>query len=52
MKILEKVDAIKIIGIAGTVLGMAATLLSGYASEKNMEKTINEKVNEAMKNCK
>ena len=54
MKILEKVDAIKLIGIAGTVLGIASTLISGYASEQNLNKIVNEKVEEAMKmkNCK
>lgn len=48
----NKIDVIKIIGIVGTVMGMTATLLSNYANDKTMEKTINEKVNEALKNRK
>lgn len=48
----NKVDVVKIIGIAGTVLGMAASLLSDYSSKKNMEKIIDDKVNEALKNRK
>lgn len=48
----NKVDVIKIISTAGMVLGMVGTLLSNYAGEKNMEKTVSEKVNEALKNHK
>lgn len=44
----EKIDVVKVINIAGTVLGIAATLLSSYANNKNMEKEIDKKVFEAL----
>lgn len=48
MKNSDKV--IKVLGVVSTVMGVAATLMSSYASDKNMERTIEEKVNEAIKN--
>lgn len=48
MKNSDKV--IKILGVVSTVMGVTATLLSSYTSEKNMELTIEKKVNEALKN--
>lgn len=39
---------IKILGLAGTVLGVVATLMSDYAEDKKMDEKINEKVNEAL----
>lgn len=44
-----KVDAIKIVGVAGAALGIAATLLSNWSSDKKMDATISEKINEALK---
>ncbi len=41
---MKKNDMIKILSITGTILGMAGSALSSYASDKNMEKLINEKV--------
>ena len=45
---MKKIDMVKILSITGTILGMAGTALSSYASDKNMEKLINEKVIEAI----
>ena len=45
---MKKIDMIKILSITGTILGMAGSALSSYASDKNMEKLINEKVKEAI----
>ena len=45
---MKKIDMIKILSITGTILSMAGTALSGIASDKNMEKLINEKVKEAI----
>lgn len=42
----EKV--IKIIGGVATAVGVVATLVSGWASDKKMEATIEEKVNKAL----
>lgn len=38
----------KFIGLAGMVLGFAATAISNYATNKEQEKVIEEKVNEAL----
>lgn len=43
-----KVNTTKLLGIAGTVLGIGATLLSSYVNEKQQEETIDKKVNEAL----
>ena len=45
----KKIEWTKIIGIAGMVLGFAATAISNYATSKEQEKVIEEKVNEALK---
>ena len=39
---------VKILGIAATVVGMGATLLSDWVNEKKMDEKIEEKVNEAL----
>lgn len=44
----KKFDAVKLIGIAGMLLGGVATLISSWSQEKQMEQTIEEKVNEAL----
>jgi hypothetical protein len=41
-------NLIKVLGIAATALGMAATLLSDWVNEKKMDEKIEEKVNEAI----
>ena len=45
---MKKIDMVKILSITGTILSMAGTALSSYASDKNMEKLISEKVKEAI----
>lgn len=44
----KKLDVIKLIGLAGMALGGLATMITGYAQERTMERTIEEKVNEAL----
>lgn len=39
---------IKILGIAATVIGMGATLITDWVNEKKMDEKIEEKVNEAL----
>lgn len=38
---------IKILGIAATAIGMGATLITDWVSDKKMDEKIEEKVNEA-----
>lgn len=37
-----------LLSIAGTLLGVGATLISSYVNEKQQEETIDRKVNEAI----
>lgn len=46
-KMKKKCDWIKLITLAGTGLGFAATMISNWASNKEQEAMIEEKVNEA-----
>lgn len=46
----HKIDVTKVLGIGGTILGLAATLVSGYSSKKEMEKTVAEEVAKALAN--
>lgn len=39
---------IKVLGIAATVVGMGATLLTDWVNEKKMDEKIEEKVNKAL----
>lgn len=39
---------LKMIGMTGILLSGAATLIGGWVQEKQMEETIEEKVNEAL----
>ena len=48
MKTFKNVDAIQLATLAGSVLTLAGTLLSGYASGKKLDATIDEKVAEAI----
>lgn len=43
-----KNGALKLIAIAGTGLGFAATLISNYATSKEQEILIEEKIDEAL----
>ena len=44
----KKIDVVKVVSITGTVLGLAATLLTGWSQQKNIEKNIAEKVIEVI----
>lgn len=39
---------IKVIGIAATIIGMGATLITDWVDEKKMDEKIEQKVNEAL----
>lgn len=39
---------IKVLGLAASVVGVAATLLSDWVNEQKMDEKIEEKVNEAI----
>lgn len=41
-------NLIKILGIASTIVGIGATLVSEWVNEKKMDEKIEEKVNEAL----
>ena len=41
-------NLIKILGIAATIVGIGATLVSEWVNEKKMDEKIEEKVNEAL----
>ncbi|MFI3115342.1 MAG: hypothetical protein R3Y12_04285 [Clostridia bacterium] len=41
-------NLIKFVGISSTILGIGATLISGWVEDKKMEEKIEEKVNEAL----
>lgn len=41
------IDVVKIIGLIGLALGTLATAVSQYAQEKEMERLIEEKIEEA-----
>lgn len=45
---MKKIDALKVLGLAATGLGILATMISNYVSNKEMEKTVEEKVAEAL----
>lgn len=40
--------SIRVLGIAATIVGMSATLISSWVDEKKMEEKVEEKVNEAL----
>ena len=44
----NKIDIVRIIGVAGMILGGAASLLSGWANEKKMEQAVDKKVQAAL----
>ena len=47
---MKKIDIVKVVNIVGTVLGIASTLLSGWAGQKATKDTIAEQVAEALAN--
>ena len=48
MNITDKTNIIKILGVAATVIGMGATLLTDWVNDKKMDEKIAEKVLEAI----
>ena len=42
------VDLVQVAGLAGSILTITATLLTNYAGEMKLDKTIEEKVAEAL----
>ena len=44
----ETLINLRLIGVAGMVLGAVATMISNYAQEQEMKRTVEEKVNEAL----
>lgn len=44
----KKVSTLKVLGIAATVVGMAASLFSDWVGDKKMDDKIEEKVCEAI----
>ncbi len=48
MNITDKSNIIKILGVAATVIGMGATLLTDWVNDKKMDEKIAEKVLEAI----
>lgn len=46
----NKDKIIQIIGVTGTILSVVATLLNSWSQDKNMERLVETKVNEALKN--
>lgn len=48
MKTLKNLDMVQVAGIAGSMLTIAATLLTGYSNEKKLDAKIEEKVAEAL----
>lgn len=45
---MKNLNAVRLISLAGMALAGVATLVTGYAQNKQMEETIEEKVNEAL----
>jgi hypothetical protein len=48
MKTLKNLDMVQVASLAGSVLTVAATLLTGYANDKKLDSKIEEKVAEAL----
>ena len=48
----KKINWTKVAGVAGTVLGLAATLASNWSQEKAMDSKINEAVSKALSDKK
>lgn len=45
---MKKFNKFKLIGIVGTALGLASTLIANYADDRVMEETVKEEVNKAL----
>jgi hypothetical protein len=47
-KFKKKIDVVSIVGFAGAALAFVATQISSWSQQKEMERTVEEKVNEAL----
>lgn len=45
---MKKFNGVKVVGIVGTVLGVAATLVSNWTQQKTMDETIKKEVEKAL----
>ena len=45
---MKKINMVKFVGLLGTGLGLAATLLSNYSQQSEMKKTVEEEVAKAL----
>ena len=43
-----KIDTVKVVGLLGGAFALVGTALTGYANDKKMDNTINEKVAKAI----
>lgn len=48
----SKKDLVQLVGVLGTLLGVASTLITSYCNDKTMERMVEDKIKEAMKNMK
>lgn len=51
-KLKKKIEVLSIIEFTGTILAFVATQISGWSQKKEMERTIEEKVNNALEEKK
>lgn len=49
---MKKVNIVKVLGIVGTGLGLAATLISDYANKKELDSKVAEAVAKALETTK
>lgn len=45
---MKKINKFKLIGIVGTALGLASTLIANYVDDRVVEETVKEEVNKAL----
>lgn len=45
---MKKFDTVKLIGLIGVAVGALASTIGNYAQSKEMERMIDEKINEAL----
>lgn len=45
-----KINVVKVISVAGTILGLIGTLASGWSRDKAMEETVKKEVEKALQN--
>lgn len=47
---MKKIDVTKVISLTGTILGITASLLGSWSQQKTIDKTIEDKIKEALSN--